>query len=143
MKEAINELREWSSALNSGEYPQGTYVLYQKSEDNLSGSFCCLGVLGVVLKIPVEEMLNKSSLSGDVRSKVPISILDIFKINPKQTIKLTYLIDDWNTKHNLDVDYNSGDVENLLVRLNDSNHLTFPQIAIFINEVLIPYMESL
>ena len=49
---------KWLTALRSGEYKQGRAQLY----NDLSNSYCCLGVLGVVCETPIEK-LGGGSLS--------------------------------------------------------------------------------
>lgn len=111
-------MKKWVSALRSGKYEQGQEYL------NSQNKFCCLGVLcevakknGVELKIEVDEEDNTVSYNGSngVLSKPVMNWAGI------QNICGSYI--------------NSRNQEMTLTGLNDTQRMSFKQIANIIEKV--------
>lgn len=56
---------KWIAALRSGEYAQGSGSLVDTQEEDGTQQFCCLGVLGLICGITIDDMERQSDL-GDV-----------------------------------------------------------------------------
>ncbi|MHA2366828.1 MAG: hypothetical protein ACXAC7_22950 [Candidatus Hodarchaeales archaeon] len=74
-------LLKWIKALESGEYNQGTEMLY-----NGDGKYCCLGVACHLLEINEDDMVSKG-MPEDVLEEDSI-------VNPIFDLKLSKLNDD-------------------------------------------------
>lgn len=69
---------KWVKALRSGEYNQGETDLYNTKED----SYCCLGVLGRCVGIPVERLDNGTGIFGKEDMEVPKPFIGDVDENP-------------------------------------------------------------
>lgn len=106
--------RDWLKALRSGEYEQCDGEL--RSEYNKS--YCCLGVLGKVLKLKDEDLNGK----GDLTSK---------GFEFKHTIKFPKALVQFNKKKKT---RKNTDFCNDLISMNDDNYDSFNTIADYIEE---------
>lgn len=100
MKKDIAEM--WIEALRSGKYKQGYGYLKQESGDNIeeNARFCCLGVLCSITD-PLHLSKNTESLSQDIMNIAGVENY------------LGYI----------------PSIDNSLVKFNDADKLTFPEIA--------------
>lgn len=123
-------LHKWISALRSGEYEQARFQLRRESPSG-KNSYCCLGVLGVLLEVEwVEDIVsvpttsNKwvfadssylpSSLAEDLGLLQDISLIE----SPE--VKLFLANDNWHCREEL---------QSFLAFLNDGLNWNFEQIA--------------
>lgn len=58
---------EWLKALRSGEYEQGSYLLYNTD----TNTYCCLGVLGKICGYSNEVLANQTILLKNYFMSVP------------------------------------------------------------------------
>jgi len=112
-KVALPGLTKWVQALRSGNYQQGTGSLHE------NGQYCCLGVL-----CETQGRLVGGSDGGETRTRLHVK-------NPLYATlsgcgSLPYVIT---------VSISGGHHYRQLTYLNDTLHLTFPQIADILEEV--------
>jgi len=107
--------RDWLKALRSGKYEQCQGEL---KDSSINGSFCCLGVLGKILKIDDKDLEGK----GDLTSK---------GFEFKHTIKFPKALVQFNKKKKT---RKNTDFCNHLISMNDDNYDSFNTIADYIEE---------
>lgn len=116
-----DHFREWVAALRSGKYQQGLSAL--RRVDN---TFCCLGVACEIAGVPC------------VLSEGDHKMVTYFYGAERRTGALPAEAQEWlgiDTSNPL-VNYYGG--VRLLYSLNDSEHLTFPEIADLIEQTYLP-----
>jgi hypothetical protein len=135
MKEDLEKVKQWSLLLETEEY--------SKCKGNLfdSGGYCSLGLLGKLYGIPIQKLKGRGFLS---RVSFESSFLRIFLERKLKEEPLETLLYNWLLKNKIILNSaGSADIESLFILVNDSLNLSFPQIATLVNEVIVPYLESL
>ena len=99
--------RKWLKNLRSGEFQQGIGYLHNE------GRYCCLGVLGAQFHKP-KHLDGKVALVYTTLRNVPARVKDA-------------LGEPWR---------NSNDVEDVLIRMNDTQRCSFKRIAAWIEKHL-------
>lgn len=61
---------KWVAALRSGEYKQGTGVLYNPDTD----CYCCLGVAAVLCQVPKDKIVGASIIRHELHFSIPQQI---------------------------------------------------------------------
>lgn len=79
--------RKWVKALRSGNFEQGRQELWRY------GSYCCLGVAGLVCGLKVDELLDKEFLEADM---VPAGVFKVIGGSEGMAEKLAAFNDSGN-----------------------------------------------
>lgn len=117
--------RKWVEALRSGKYLQGKSLLASQSKEDADAvNYCCLGVAGCTVGIPVNQMREESEFSDIIDYEVGSG-------NPNLENKETSFI-----MSVLPRELIFGNLVDKLVSLNDEQGKTFLEIADWIEENL-------
>lgn len=102
----------WAAALRSGKYLQGAGQLFRNSPSDGNPEYCCLGVLGCLLELPING--HGEQFEGTADDDDSATYPKLFH------------------KAGLDTTEQSK-----FIRMNDNEHKSFEQIATYIEETYI------
>jgi len=148
MSDQHNKLNKWCDLLKSGQYKQGRCKLKQTykitPDDAEYCAYCAFGLLALTSANNeglLNELLNKSLLPEELINDYRLnnSIKKLIKFNSDKISKDCHK----KIKEELICRNQHLSIEYFIIYLNDEANFSFIEIAEFIEEFVIPFVESL
>lgn len=146
MKTLVEKVENWISKLEQEAYPQGMHRLKSVTDSGKVIGLCCLGVAVEEDDDYIFQKLYSSDpnvITFDL--SIPnSSFIELYKLSDNMSdIGVTKeSFDKWTKSIGRKVEFTDVPLSNLLIKFNDRNNLSFPEIGNFLRTFYLPYIKQ-